>query len=288
MSYIKARFYDTRKIFQVEGVWQKDINKNDLLVVKSEKGDEIAKVIGYSKEPSPAKAMFLRKATEEDIKRHEENEKKAEEAFQYCKNKIQQYGLDMKLIKSYITLDSTRVFFYYTSSQRIDFRNLVKDLAKYLKKRIEMRQIGVRDAIQMMGWIGNCGDVPCCYKFAESFESISLRDIEEQNLPLSPSKFTGPCGRLVCCLGFERDNYIVKNILPEVGTHICYQGQEVKILHIDPLKETVVLDKGDKKEEVKLELILPFGYQNAIKSCKKCSCCRKTQKEDENFAILYE
>lgn len=92
----------------------------------------------------------------------------------------------------------------------------------------------------------------------------------------------------MCCLGFERDNYIIKNILPAVGTHICYQGEEVKILHIDPLEETVVLDKGDKKEQIKLELILPSGYQNAIKSYRKCGSCKKTYREDENFAVLYE
>lgn len=157
------------------------------MVVKSEKGDEVVEVVGHSKEASSTKALFLRKATEEDIKKFQENEKKAQEALQYCKSKIQQYGLEMKLIKAYITLDSTKVFFYYTSSQRVDFRNLVKDLAKFLKKRIEMRQIGVRDAIQMMGWIGNCGDIPCCYRFAENFESIALKDIEEQNLPLLSS-----------------------------------------------------------------------------------------------------
>ena len=289
MHYIKARFQDTRKILQVEGVWSDGINRDDLLVVQSEKGEEIVSVIGFSKEPSNVKALFLRKATQEDLNTLRENNIKSKEAFEYCKDRIKHYGLDMKLVKAYIPLDTTKVFFYYTAEQRVDFRALVKDLAKHLKKRIEMRQIGVRDAVQMMGWIGSCGDVPCCYKYQEGFESISLKDIEEQNLPLSPSKFTGPCGRLVCCLAFERENYLIKHILPEVGTSICYKGKEVKVVHIDPLKETLVIDIGEKKEEIKIEEILPVGYENAIRNCKTCiRCCSRVQREEETFATFYD
>ncbi|MEZ0361465.1 MAG: regulatory iron-sulfur-containing complex subunit RicT [Hydrogenobacter sp.] len=289
MSYVKARFHDTGKILQVDGVWDDDINRNDLIVVSSEKGEEIVKVLGVSKEPSQMKATFLRKAKDEDIKKMEENMEKAESFYTLCKEKIVQHGLDMKLIKVYIPLDANKVFFYYTSDQRVDFRNLVKDLAKVIKKRIEMRQIGVRDAVQMTGWIGACGEVPCCVKFSENFESISLKDIEEQNLPLSPTKFTGPCGRLMCCLAYERDNYIVKNLFPEVGTQLCFKGRTYKLLYVDPPSSKVLLEADGKKEELNMELLLPYGYEKALKHCKSCGfCCRRAYKEDEAFINTQE
>jgi len=281
MSYIKARFQDTGKILQVEGVWDDGINRDDLIVVNSEKGEEIVKVLGASKEPSEIKATFLRKAKEEDIKRMEENSAKAKSFYTLCKEKISQHGLDMKLIKVYVPLDERKVFFYYTADQRVDFRNLVKDLAKVIKKRIEMRQVGVRDAVQMMGWIGTCGEIPCCVKFAESFESISLRDIEEQNLPLSPAKFTGPCGRLICCLAYERDNYIVRNLLPETGTELCFNGKVLQILYIDPPKGKVLVQVEGKKEEIDLHMLLPYDYEKALIHYKSCGlCCRRIYKDE--------
>ena len=250
MSYIKARFQDTNKVLQVEGVWEKDVLKGDYLVVQSDKGEEVVKVLGISKSTTPLKAYFLRKAKEEDLKRMKENEEKALEASEICKKKIAEHGLDMKLIKAYIPLDRSKIFFYYTSEHRVDFRNLVKDLAKVFKKRIEMRQIGVRDAVQMMGWIGACGEIPCCIRFQEEFQSVSLRDIEEQNLPLSPQKFTGPCGRLMCCLVFERENYLAKSLLPEVGGEICFEGKVYKVEYIDPIRNKLLLLSEDSRREI--------------------------------------
>jgi len=287
MSYIKARFQDTNKVLQVEGVWEKDVLKGDYLVVQSDKGEEVVKVLGISKSTTPLKAYFLRKAKEEDLKRMKENEEKALEASEICKKKIAEHGLDMKLIKAYIPLDRSKIFFYYTSEHRVDFRNLVKDLAKVFKKRIEMRQIGVRDAVQMMGWIGACGEIPCCIRFQEEFQSVSLRDIEEQNLPLSPQKFTGPCGRLMCCLVFERENYLVKSLLPEVGGEICFEGKVYKVEYIDPIRNKLLLLSEDSRREINLEEILPKGYERALDHCKACGgCCRRGVVENEAFAGL--
>lgn len=276
MSYIKAKFLDTNKILQVDGVWEKNLSKDDLIVVQSEKGEEIVKVLGVSKEPAPLRALFLRSVKEDDLKRLEENKKKEKEAEEICKVKIKEHQLEMKLIRAYIPLDRGKIFFYYVSDHRVDFRNLVKDLAKIFKKRIEMRQVGVRDAIQMMGWVGTCGEIPCCVSFQEEFLSVSLRDIEDQNLPLSPQKFTGPCGRLICCLVFERDNYIIKAILPEVGSELCFQGKVYRVEYIDPIKGKLYLLSEESKKELSLEEILPYGYQRAIENCKRCEgCCRK-------------
>jgi cell fate regulator YaaT (PSP1 superfamily) len=288
MSYIKARFQDTNKVLQVDGVWE-EVSRGDLVVVRSEKGEEVVKVLGASKEPSSLHATFLRRAKKEDIRLMEENEERAKEAMELCKRKILEHGLDMKLIKTYIPLDRSRVFFYYTAEHRVDFRNLVRDLAKALKKRIEMRQVGVRDAVQMMGWIGACGEMPCCIRFQEEFQSVSLRDIEEQNLPLSPQKFTGPCGRLMCCLVFERDNYLVKSLLPEAGGELCLDGKAYKLLHADPLRWKAELFDGEVKREVSLDELLPAGYERALEHCKKCGgCCRKAVFENEAFAGTYE
>ena len=283
MLYIKARFKDTRKITQVNGVSER-LNKSDLIVVNSEKGEEIVEVLGYSKESSPSSVYFIRKANQEDIAKLEENEKKAQELHELCKNKIKQYNLGMKLLKTYIPLDSSKVFFYYTAEQRVDFRALVRDLARVIKKRIEMRQVGVRDAVQMMGWIGNCGNEVCCAKFIEQFESVYVYDIHTQNLPLSPSKFTGPCGRLLCCLVYERENYLIKEILPEIGTPLCYQGKEFNLVFVEPLQGYAVLEAEGKKVHVSLEELLPFGYKKALEHCKNCpTCCRKINVEHEAF-----
>ncbi|MDW8032479.1 MAG: regulatory iron-sulfur-containing complex subunit RicT [Aquificaceae bacterium] len=284
MSYIKAKFQDNNKIFQVEGVWEREVSKGDMLVVQSEKGEEVAKVLGISKEPSPIRALFLRKAKEEDLRRMEENEKKAQEALEVCKRKIREHGLEMKLIKTYIPLDRSKIFFYYTSDHRVDFRNLVKDLARVFKKRIEMRQVGVRDAVQMMGWVGACGEQPCCIRFQEEFHSVSLRDIEEQNLPLSPQKFTGPCGRLMCCLVFERDNYLIKSLLPEVGSELCLEGKTYKVLSLDPLLWKITLLSEEAKREISLEEILPKGYEKALQHCRNCGGCCSRFADNEALA----
>ncbi|MFN7065797.1 MAG: stage 0 sporulation family protein [Aquificaceae bacterium] len=284
MSYIKVKSLDTNRILQVDGVWEERLSRGEFVVVQSDKGEEMVKVLGASKEAAPLKVLFLRKAKEEDLKRLEENQEKEKTALEVCKRKIAEHGLEMKLLKAYMPLDRSKIFFYYLSEHRVDFRNLVKDLAKVFKKRIEMRQVGVRDAVQMMGWLGSCGDLPCCTRFQEDFQSVSLRDIEEQNLPLSPQKFTGPCGRLMCCLVFERDNYLVKALLPEVGGELCFEGKVYRVEYIDPLRWRIVLLSEGYKKEIGLEEILPKGYDRALQHCKECgSCCRRSLIENEAF-----
>ncbi|MFN3946875.1 MAG: stage 0 sporulation family protein [Aquificaceae bacterium] len=285
MSYIKARFLDLNKILQVDGVWEEDLSKGDLVVVQSEKGEEIVRILGVSKERAPIRAMFLRRAKREDLKRLEENQEEEKRAEEICKRKIEEHQLDMKLLRAYIPLDRSKIFFYYTAEQRVDFRNLVRDLAKVFKKRIEMRQVGVRDAVQMMGWIGGCGEEPCCLRFQEEFQSVSLKDIEEQNLPLSPQKFTGPCGRLMCCLVFEKENYLIKEILPEIGSEIGFQGKVYKVQYIDPIRWRIGLLSEDSKREISLEEILPKDYERALQHCKECGgCCKRISVENEAFA----
>ena len=285
MEYLKVRYLDTNKIGTVEGI-NIPLKKSEKIVVEDEeKGEDIVEVLGYSKEPplNDLRPKFLRKATKRDLKEYERNMRESEKAFYICKEKIKKHGLDMHLLKAYVPLNRKKIFFYYLAEERVDFRELVKDLAKVFKRRIEMRQIGVRDAVQMKGWVGRCMRETCCSVFVEKFNSIALRDITEQNLPLSPSKFTGPCGRLVCCMAYERENYLIKVLFPEVGTKLCFNRQEVKLLEIDPIRGTVVVEYEElgKKVELGISDLLPKDYEKALEHCRKCeSCCRRFAYEE--------
>ncbi len=277
MNYIKVRCLDTNKIGVLEGC-SEPLKRDDMVVVESEeKGEDVVKVLGFSKEEGPTELRFkfLRKVNKRDLKRLEKNKQESKRAFHICKDKIKQQGLDMHLLKAYVPLNAKKIFFYYTAEERVDFRQLVRELAKVFRKRIEMRQVGVRDAVQMLGWIGLCGNVPCCMRFIERFDSISLKDIEDQNLPLSPSKFTGPCGRLICCMAFEKENYLVKTLLPEKGSQICIEGKEVTILEIDPLSGKMKVETSEGKEEIPIESVLPKDYEKVLEFYKREACCLK-------------
>jgi len=186
MSCIKVKSLDTNKIGVLENC-EGDLPRDSLVVIYTEeKGEDLARVIGVSREEdSKLRFRFVREATREDLERMEKNEEESRKAFRTCKEKIKEQGLDMHLLKAYVPLNSKKIFFYYTAEERVDFRKLVRDLARTFKKRIEMRQVGVRDAVQILGWVGICGEIPCCIRFLENFDSISLKDIEDQNLPLS-------------------------------------------------------------------------------------------------------
>jgi len=285
MDYIKVRSFDTNKIGVLEGC-SEELARDDVVVIESEeKGEDVVRVLGRSKEDSPSgiRYRFVRRATEKDLKRFKKNQEESKRAFDTCKEKIKEQGLQMHLLKAYVPLSSRKIFFYYTAEDRVDFRRLVRELARIFRKRIEMRQVGVRDAVQILGWIGLCGEVPCCIRFMERFDSISLKDIEEQNLPLSPSKFTGPCGRLVCCMSFEKENYLIKSLFPERGSELCVEGKVDKLLEVDPLRNVVVIEFEDRKKELSISELLPKGYEVALEHCKTCGGCCKKFSEDSVY-----
>ncbi|OHE57967.1 MAG: hypothetical protein A2Z47_15105 [Thermodesulfovibrio sp. RBG_19FT_COMBO_42_12] len=194
-----GRIYD----FEINGI---DVNEGDLVVVESDLGLNIGNVVveRHAVEEHERKLKkIIRKATEEDLLQKEENKKLEIEAMNNCLERIMARGLPMKLIWTEVTLDRRRIIFYFTAEKRIDFRELVKDLAAKFKTRIEMRQIGVRDAAKMLGSFGICGKELCCTKFLTSFEPISIKMAKRQELVLNTGKLSGVCGRLMCCLGFE-------------------------------------------------------------------------------------
>jgi cell fate regulator YaaT (PSP1 superfamily) len=204
-SVIGIRFKNCGKIydFEINGM---EVAKGDRVIVESEFGMSIGQVIVGPKVPErPEKELkkVLRVATEEDLKRKQENEEFERTARNFCLERIMARGLPMKLVCSEVTLDRKRIVFYFTADGRIDFRELVKDLAAKFKTRIEMRQIGVRDKAKMVGGLGLCGKELCCRLFLTSFEPISIKMAKQQELVLNTGKLSGICGRLMCCLGYE-------------------------------------------------------------------------------------
>jgi cell fate regulator YaaT (PSP1 superfamily) len=202
---IGVRFKSCGKIynFEVDGI---EVNVGDPVVVESELGLNIGNVVKsrYTVEESDRKfKKVIRKATEDDLRQKEENKNLEREAKENCLERIMARGLLMKLVRTEVTLDRRRIIFYFTAEKRIDFRELVKDLAAKFKTRIEMRQIGVRDEAKIIGSFGICGKEVCCSQFLATFEPISIRMAKKQELVLNTGKLSGVCGRLMCCLGFE-------------------------------------------------------------------------------------
>jgi len=188
-----------------------EVRRGDFAVIETEKGEDIAVVVIPPKlkdlpEDQEMKKV-IRKATDDDIKQMENNKIDEQEAFAKCKEMIKKHDLPMKLLKSEYTLDRTRLTFYFTAEGRIDFRQLVRDLARIFRTRIELRQVGVRDATKILGGFGVCGKEFCCSTFLREFDNVSIKMAKDQNLILNPGKISGVCGRLMCCLMYESDLY---------------------------------------------------------------------------------
>lgn len=233
------------------------IIKGDHVIVETARGVEYGTVVSDIKEvkdetiSQPLKPV-IRIATKEDDKREAENKEKEKEAYKVCLEKIRKHELEMKLIEAEYTFDNNKLLFYFTADGRIDFRELVKDLASIFKTRIELRQIGVRDETKMMGGIGMCGRPLCCHAHLSDFMPVSIKMAKEQNLSLNPTKISGVCGRLMCCLNHEEETYenLNKN-LPHVGDRvICPDGVQGEVSSVNVLRQLVkvVVEKGDSKE----------------------------------------
>lgn len=242
-----------------------DIKRGDHVIVETARGIEYGYVVLGKKEVDNSKIIqplkpVIRIATAEDDEKDAANRLKEKEAFKICQEKIQKHGLEMKLIEAEYTFDNNKVLFYFTADGRIDFRELVKDLASVFKTRIELRQIGVRDETKIVGGIGICGRNLCCHAHLSEFIPVSIKMAKEQNLSLNPAKISGVCGRLMCCLKHEEETYEELNSrLPNVGDYVTAadglkgEVQSVNVLR-QKVKVIVTLD-GDEKEirEYKVE-----------------------------------
>jgi cell fate regulator YaaT (PSP1 superfamily) len=224
------------------------LDANESVIVESDKGSVLGKVLAAPHEKerrfilkSPRKVA--RKATPEDLEQYERNQQLEKEAFLFCLRKIREKGMNMKLVKTEVLLDRSKILFYFTAEKRVDFRELVRDLAAELKMRIEMRQIGVRDEAKMVCGIGGCGRELCCAKFMNRFDLVSVKMAKEQNLALNPTKISGICGRLMCCLGYEYPAYMeLKKNLPKVGKHVVTRSGKGKIVRQNVLSQTVTVE----------------------------------------------
>ncbi len=232
-----------------------EIKEGGNVIVETSRGLEYGRVVIGRKEVSessikkPLKGV-IRLATPEDDKRNADNEEKEKRAFGICVEKIKEHGLEMKLIEVEYTFDGSKVIFYFTADGRIDFRELVKDLASVFKTRIELRQIGVRDESKTIGSIGICGRGLCCAQFLDEFVPVSIKMAKEQGLSLNPTKISGVCGRLMCCLKYEQDAYEeLLKIMPKQGALVHTPDGDGVVESISLLKELVKvkLDSEDEK-----------------------------------------
>jgi len=237
-----------------------DIKADDCVIVETARGVEFGEVAFPAKEvdeeeiTSPLKPV-IRVATDADKKKVEDNAQKEKDAFDVCNEKIAKHGLEMKLVNVEYTFDGSKILFYFTADGRIDFRELVKDLASVYRTRIELRQIGVRDETRAMGGIGVCGREFCCHKFLTDFQPVSIRMAKDQNLSLNPTKIYGACGRLMCCIRYEEETYRELNkTLPRVGyetvTEDGYHGV-VSAVNILRQKIKVIVDIGNDEREMR-------------------------------------
>lgn len=274
----KIYFFDPGKL---------TIEKGDNVIVETARGVEFGTVVGEPKEVEEDKVIqplkpVVRVATEKDKKQEEENKVKEKKAFEICLEKIKKHELDMKLIDAEYTFDNNKVLFYFTADGRIDFRELVKDLASVFKTRIELRQIGVRDETKIRGGIGVCGRPLCCHTHLPEFIPVSIKMAKEQNLSLNPTKISGVCGRLMCCLKHEEETYEELNKkLPNVGDFVnTTDGKRGEVQSVNVLRQLVkiLVEVDDEKE------ILEY-HVDSLRFKKKFN---KTQKLDMNDAELKE
>lgn len=254
---IGVRFRQAGKIyfFSPENL---DIKKGDQVIVETARGVEFGNVVCDPKEVPDEDIMqplkpVIRIATEEDKRNEKKNREKEREAFLLCQEKIRKHELDMKLISAEYTFDGNKVLFYFTSDGRVDFRELVKDLAAVFRTRIELRQIGVRDETKIRGGIGICGRPLCCHTYLSEFAPVSIKMAKEQNLSLNPTKISGVCGRLMCCLTNEEETYEeLNNHLPEIGDFVTtsegLHGEVQSVSVLRQLVKVVVNLDNDEKE----------------------------------------
>ena len=243
----KLYYFDPGELWPVPG---------NFVIVETARGMEYGQVITGVREVSddmvtPPLKPILRIATDRDANHAEENERFEKEAHQICLRKIEEHRLDMKLVGVEQTFDNTKLLFYFTANGRVDFRSLVKDLASVFHTRIELRQIGVRDEAKMLGGLGPCGRPICCGSFLGDFQPVSIKMAKEQNLSLNPTKISGVCGRLMCCLKFEEDNYEqTRRNMPKLGKEVETPDGFGTVFDLNVLKETVTVRvrKGDNSE----------------------------------------
>lgn len=289
VTVIGVRFKKAGKIyyFDPDGI---DTSEAKHVIVETARGIEFGHLVVNKREISDEEIVaplkkVLRIATEEDIKIHEENQIKKKEAFRVCVEKIKHHSLEMKLIDVEYTFDNNKVIFYFTSDGRVDFRELVKDLASVFRTRIELRQIGVRDEAKMINGIGTCGRRLCCANWLGDFEPVSIKMAKDQNLSLNPTKISGICGRLMCCLKYEHEVYLeLKKGMPNDGEMVTTPDGKAIVMNTQTIREQVKVrliigeDKGNLTLDDDISI---YKKQDIIRKRKKKVIAKTDIKEPE-------
>jgi cell fate regulator YaaT (PSP1 superfamily) len=256
---VGVRFKKAGKIYYFDP-GELEIAKDEYIIVETVRGIEFGKAVIPRKQVGendivlPLKKV-IRIADEKDRFTVDENREIAQQAFQICSEKVTEHRLDMKLVDVEYTFDRNKVIFYFTADGRVDFRELVKDLAAIFRTRIELRQIGVRDEAKMLGGIGPCGRMLCCSTFLGDFEPVSIKMAKDQNLSLNPTKISGLCGRLMCCLKYENDEYeSAKEQLPDLGEYIDTPMGKGKVIGLNILEKIMQIELQGKERVVEYTL----------------------------------
>ena len=239
-NIVGVRFRKAGKIYHF---WAQDlpIEKGDAVIVETARGIEFGTALTdvFSREEEqlpPDLKKVLRIATPDDRLTYEENRLKELRAFEIAKEKIASHGLEMKLLNVEYTFEANKILFYFASEERVDFRELVRELASVFHTRIELRQVGVRDEAKTLGGLGNCGRVICCNSWMADFSPVSNKMAKDQNLSLNPTKISGLCGRLMCCLNYEEEHYVhMRKLMPKVGSKLTYKGEEATVVECNHL-----------------------------------------------------
>lgn len=254
-----VRFKKAGKLYYFDPL-DMQLELGDYVIVETARGVEYGKIASLNDDIDDEDVVLplkkiIRRADESDRERVKENELEAAQAFAVCAEKIQEHRLDMRLVDVEYTFDRNKIVFYFTAEGRVDFRNLVKDLAAIFRTRIELRQIGVRDEAKMLGGIGPCGRMLCCSTFLGDFEPVSIKMAKDQNLSLNPSKISGLCGRLMCCLKYENDEYeSAKEQMPDIGRQVMTPDGAGKVVGLNLLERVIQVNIPE------LERVLEYAW----------------------------
>ncbi len=250
---IGVRFKEVGKIYYFDPDGSK-LKKGDRVIVETVRGVECGEIMMENREINddeivkPLKKL-IRTATQEDLETLEKNRKKEKEAFEICEQKIESFALEMNLVDVECTFDGSKILFYFTADGRIDFRELVKSLASVFRTRIELRQIGVRDEAKMLGGLGICGRPFCCKTFLGEFQPVAIKMAKEQGLSLNPTKISGTCGRLMCCLKYEQDGYeYLLKVTPKVGAVVDTKEGRGTVIECNILSGTLKVQLDSRPE----------------------------------------
>ena len=257
IKVIEIKFKTSGRVYYFDPL-DLPIKAGDGVIVETARGMEFGEAANEPKEVEESEIVaplkpVVRIATDEDRRMRAQYAAKEGEAFDICLEKIAAHGLDMKLVDVEYTFNGSKVVFYFTADERVDFRELVKDLAYALKTRIELRQIGVRDEAKMLGGLGPCGRLVCCKSFLDDFRPVSIKMAKEQNFSLNSAKISGACGRLMCCLRYEHESYeAALKLVPSMGSYVETPNGNGTVTEVRPLAETVRVKLDDKPEAPKI------------------------------------